>query len=241
MKRILLFVVLAGLLGAGCRGITGKRVSGNGQVSADTIRVDAFREVSVSGAMDVIYRPAATAQVVVEGDENLLAYVEVYTSGSELVIRPESGYRLRPARFLRVYVYAPLLAAIDVSGASRFHSDGKLVQEEPLRVRCSGASELRLDLRCPELNATASGASSAELTGETRTCKTEASGASGIRAFGLLSEVAEARASGASHVRVHASVKLDAHASGASTVEYKGKPSVTQSASGASTVKSAGL
>ena len=104
-------------------------------------------------------------------------------------------------------------------------------------IDLTGASDIKLDVKAPRINAEVTGASSVMLTGETKDFNVEGSGASDIKSFGLMTENTTLDISGACSAEVFASVKLDVQASGASGIKYKGNAAVNQDISGAGSVK----
>ena len=67
-----------------------------------------------------------------------------------------------------------------------------------------------------------SGASDMMVTGTATQLSVEASGASDFKGFDLVTETCDAKASGASDIKITVNKELSAHASGASDVRYKG-------------------
>ena len=100
----------------------------------------------------------------------------------------------------------------------------------------SGASNAKLEFNAPRISVDLSGASDLTIRGKTRDFEAEASGASEIKCFDLLTENTDVEANGASSVEVYASVRLAGHASGASHIRYKGNAIPNISSSGASGV-----
>jgi hypothetical protein len=238
MKRSLLFSFFAVLIFSSCHYLGGKHINGNGNITTRDHTVGPFQRVEVSGAMDVYVKQDSSQQTVkVETDENLQDLIEIRESNGVLYISPLDNYNLDPTRQLKVYVAAPLFKGFAVSGASRLYSENKLTSSETLDIDLSGASEIKLDLRAPRINAEISGASSAAPTGETKDFNASGSGASNYKCFDLKTENTTVDISGACSADVYADVKLDVQASGASGVKYKGAAAVTQDMSGASGIK----
>ncbi len=218
--------------------IFGKRVNGNGNITTKEHRTGDFHSVEVSGAIHVyVKQDSAMQPVKVETDENLQDLVEIYESNGVLYISPEDNFNLAPTRSITVYVAAPRYKGLSVSGASWIRGENKLISSETLDLGVSGASEIKLDVKAPRINAETSGASEITLTGETKDLNLEGSGASHFKCMDLLTENTRVGISGASSADVFASVKLDVEASGASGVKYRGAAAVTQDVSGASNVK----
>jgi hypothetical protein len=148
-----------------------------------------------------------------------------------------SNYNLDPTHKIKVFVTAPAFRVIGVSGASTITSENKLVSAESMDIDLSGASEAKVDVKAPRINAEVTGASTITLSGETKDLNVVGSGASGAKCFDLMTENTTVDISGASSAEVFASVKLDAQASGASGVTYKGNPAITKDINGASSIK----
>jgi Putative auto-transporter adhesin, head GIN domain len=239
MNRIFLATAFSTIAFTSCHFGSGKRISGNGVVKSEIRSVGSFNSVDVSGNIDVYVKQDSVASVRIEADENLLEYVHITVDDGTLEIEEESGYDLRSNKGIKVYVSGPSFKNFEASGACGIYSENKISNSNEISVSATGASSIKMELIAPKVKAESTGASHVTLNGETKTFDADASGASGIKCFDLLTEEAEVEISGASHAEVFASVKLDLHASGASTIKYKGNATVTQEASGASSVKKA--
>jgi hypothetical protein len=216
----------------------GKRVNGNGNITTKEHRTGQFHSVDVSGAIHVYVKQDSVMQPVkVETDENLQELVDVYESNGVLYVSPEDNFNLNPTKSITVYVSAPHYKGLAVSGASWIRGENKLISSETFDIGASGASEIKLEVKAPRINAEISGASEIILAGEARDLNLEGSGASHFKCLDLLTENTRVGISGASSADVFASVKLDVEASGASGVKYRGAAAVTQDVSGASNVK----
>lgn len=236
MKKITLFFLVIFVFASGCREIAGRRVRGSGHVITENRTASGFNSVDVSGAIDVYVRQDPATSVKVEADDNILEYIEVHTEGSTLEIYTENNIRLRPSNKIKVYISNPDYKEIHVSGASSVRCENEITSADVLHVDLSGASEGRLELNAPKVSVTLTGASNASIKGKTKDFEGSASGASEIRGFDLLSENADVDASGASHIEIYASVKIDGQSSGASSVNYKGNAQSSVEKSGASSV-----
>ncbi len=232
-----MFSCFLAIICSSCHYIGGKRIHGNGNNVAQTRDAGKFNSVDVSGAIDVYLKQDSTQSVKVETDENLQQYVEVYENNGVLVVSPKDNYNLDPTHKIKVFVTAPAFRVIGVSGASTITSENKLVSAESMDIDLSGASEAKVDIKAPRINAEVTGASTITLRGGTKDLNVVGSGASGAKCFDLMTENTTVDISGASSAEVFASVKLDAQASGASGISYKGNPAITQDINGASSIK----
>jgi hypothetical protein len=236
MKRLFYFFpVLLSLVVASCD-FFGERIEGNGNIKTEVRTVDNFSGVDVSSNMIVHITQGPTSSVKVEADENLLAYIEVRTNGDMLEIRPRDNANLHSSRGIKLYVSSPEFKVLHASGACEVFGDTKIVSKDLLDIDLSGASHMTLDLNAPRVKAGISGASSVNLTGQTKDLRVDASGASELRGYELMTETVEADLSGACNTEIYVSGSLKANLSGASHIRYKGNATVNQSTSGASSV-----
>ena len=236
MKKIALFSLIILVFASGCREIAGERVKGSGHVITENRTASGFNSIDVSGAIDVYVRQDSGTSVKVEADDNILEYIEVHTEGSTLAIYTEGNIRLKPSHKIKVYVSNPQYKDLRVSGASTIHSENEISSADVLHIELSGSSEGSLELNAPRVSVNLTGASNANIKGKTKDFEGDASGASEIRGFDLLTENADVHASGASNIEIFASVKITGQASGASGVNYKGNAQATVDKSGASSV-----
>lgn len=232
-----IFLLLAAFSISSCNIIDQKRVQGNGKLTSKTYDYKNFSSVDIGNDMDIYIKKASDYTVKIETDENLFNYLDLtLDNGKTLEIEAVANTSLDPTGNIKVYITAPSLDNIKISGAAQLQTEGKFEQEKKIRLDLSGASSANVSLKAPVVELEASGASTITAEGESRDVKADASGASTINAFNLLAENTDAEASGASTVRVFSSIKLKANANGASSVKYKGNPQVTSNVSGASNV-----
>ena len=236
MKKIALFSLVIFVFASGCREIAGRRVKGSGHVITENRTASGFNNVDISGAIDVYVRQDSVSSVKVEADDNILEYIQVHSDGSTLEIYTENNIRLKPTNKIKVYINNPQYKEIQVSGASSIRCENEITSADAIDIGLSGASDGRLELNAPKISVHLTGASNTSIKGKTKDFEGSASGASEIRGFDLLSENADVDASGASHIEIFASVKIDGQASGASSVNYKGNAQSGVEKSGASSV-----
>jgi hypothetical protein len=156
----------------------------------------------------------------------------------------------------KAYVSVKDLEAITGSGATNIHLVNK-IQSPKLKIKLSGASDLKGDIdggviainltgasECKgqfvakSISIDGSGASNAELSGTADDLSVEVSGASNAKLYNLNVKGAIVHASGASNANVTVSQLLKAEASGASNINYKGDPNVRENnSSGASNIR----
>jgi hypothetical protein len=193
-----------------------------------------FDRLEMGSALDIEVEQDNTFSIEVDGDRRNLDDLEVYKSGSTLIIKFEDDANRRHNTYVRITM--PSLASVNFSGASVSTIRG-FESDEDLDFHLSGSSVSQLDSDYRAIEANVSGASSLLLNGEGTELNAEISGASSLKAFNYPVTKATLDVSGASEGRVTVTNELKVAAAGASSVLYRGEPVLTSHTSGASTVQ----
>lgn len=236
MRKIHVLLLLL-ILFTSCNFIGGRRVHGNGNLGSQTRSTGSFNAVHVLGSMDVVLNPGSDYSVKVEADENLLPYILTDRDGDALVVHTRNGYNLQSHNNIKVYVTAPSIEGIVVSGSGSFISNGKLTSQR-LKIDVTGSGDVKLDVDAPEISSEATGSGNVTLAGNTRNFSSEINGSGELHCFNLLSENTKVEIAGSGDAEVYASKSLDVQISGSGDVKYKGTPQINQHIAGSGSVRS---
>lgn len=197
--------------------------------------VEPFREIEISGNIELEFTQDSVKSVKVSAPENSIGQVITKVENGVLKVYSEKVFMNRS---IRLFVSNDSLYSMKASGASRVRTTNTL-NAKSLDIEASGASNVKMDLNISSVvDVEANGASYCDLDGTANLIKVDASGASKVEADQLKAVNAETEANGASKIRVYSTGKLDADASGASTIKYGGSPvNINKSESGVSEVK----
>lgn len=237
MKSVYFFAIIFTVTFTSCNFIGGKRIRGNGVVKIENRSAGTFTGLDVSGNVKVYVKQDSVSSIRIQTDENLLDYMITENRNGTLHIHQKQGTNLRPSQSIKVYVSGPSFKLFNASGACDFISENKITGSETVRISLSGASDVKLELIAPGIDADLSGAGTINLKGETRNFSVDGSGSTNIKCFELMTENTKVDLSGAGNAEVFASVKLEVDVSGAADVKYKGNATVNQKISGAGSVK----
>jgi hypothetical protein len=220
-RNILMMVVLAMILAPAQ--LFAQQIKGNKKVVKEERTIQPFTALEVGGAFDVSYAQGATLSLVVEADDNLMKSIRTEVKDGRLTI---SSKNIRNATSLNIYLTAPALNEIKLSGAANLEGENTLTTQD-LLIDVSGASEARLMIEVETLKANASGASELKLRGTADDISITASGASEVKASELLATTGDANASGAADIKINVSEKISTSSSGAGNVTVRGNADVS--------------
>ena len=225
-------------------------------------KVGNFTAIKVSSAIDLYLTQSSTCQVAVSAsNEEYRDKIITEVDGGTLIIKIDNhdgwfNWKNWGDQKAKAYVSVKDLNALTASGATNIRLVNR-VESPKLKIKLSGASDLKGDimggnisievsgasdykgqLDAKNIMIDGSGASKVELSGKVDDLSVEVSGASDAKLYNLLAKGAIVHASGASTANVNVSQLLKAEASGASNINYKGEASIKEmSNSGASNIK----
>jgi hypothetical protein len=201
---------------------TKDRVIASSSITSETQYVSGFDAVEIGGSFTAYVEIGEEESVVLEVNENLHAFIEVYTEGSTLVVRPKNNVNITGSQtHLVVYITTRDIRELDASGASRIYVQ-EPIEGSVLDLHASGASRIEASVNVVQLNTDISGASEMELRGTATNLDAEISGASGQAYYDLEVDGFTGKLSGASECYLTVHDFLSVEASGASMVYYKG-------------------
>ena len=210
--------------------------------NAEARKLSGFHAIKVSNAFDVYITQGNEDAVAISASkteyrDKIITSVE----NGVLTIRFEDEKKFWKSlggdrQKLKAYISVKKLDKLVVSGACDvFMEEG--ISADELEISFSGASDLKGKVEAKTLSVDISGASDITLSGNAANMKVEASGASDFKGFDFVTNYCDAKASGASSIKITVNKELNANASGASDVRFKGDGLIREiKTSGASSV-----
>lgn len=186
----------------------------------ETRQISNFSGIYVSGGIDLYVKQGEQFSVTVDADNSVLNRLKTVVEDSILKIYPEGGW-FRLANNAKVYVVCKNLNELEASGGSDIYIENEFVAGI-VKVRVTGGSDARLNLKAIEVKAEAGGGSDIYLKGVAGSLFVNASGGSDIKAYNCVVARAWIEASGGSDVYVYAQDELSLMATGGSDIKYKG-------------------
>lgn len=236
--RLLTLLLLFMLTLSSCHFTGGKRITGNGTMASESRSISGFSGVEIAGPYDVYLSQGEQYSVRIEGDQNLLEYVETEQHGDMLEIGSRQGFNIRPRKSIKVFITSPRIEALEVAGSGSIMSQTPFSSQGRLKMTIAGSGDISLgEVDAPEIASEIGGSGSITVKGKTRVFQAEVAGSGEIHAFGLLSEETDVEIAGSGDVEVYASKSLDVSIAGAGDVKYKGTPTVSQSKAGSGSVR----
>lgn len=189
------------------------------QTTTETRTVGDFTKIHAEGAAEVIMTQGDQTSLKVKGETDELSNIKTDVEGSTLHITTRGTIK----EDFKIYVTFKTLEGITTSGAAYVKTDS-VFNADKINLESSGASRIKLDIICKDIQSNATGASTISLSGATENHTSFVSGAASLKAYKLSSINTNITTSGASSAKINVNQKLNANASGASSLKYMGKP-----------------
>jgi hypothetical protein len=238
MKKIFFTTIAIIFLFSSCERHERVRPSGKPETREFSFPVITGIEIGDNANLSVyIAEDVSEDEIIITVDDNLWPFLTVNRSGENVTIQFDHVSFIGRQPNLSIILNVRTLKRLGLSGAASCQIQNTLICEN-LKIRMSGASELRGHIEAKNIDALLSGASKLDITGQCATLDLTLSGASDIRGYGFACDDLDANFSGASSGNLTVNNTLRATLSGASSLYYDGNPTILrQNLSGASTLQ----
>ena len=199
-------------------------ITGNGNVNKETREVKNFTGVALSGNMNVELAYGNSNSITLEGDENLLPYIETKVEDGILVVRTKNKTGLKTRNKLMVYVSLTKLSDLRVSGSGNITGTGNFNNDGKTTVAVSGSGNIDVEMDSfSETKIAISGSGNVRLKGKsTNNIEAAISGSGSIDCSEMACNDVFAHVSGSGNIKVFANKSIDARVSGSGNIYYKG-------------------
>lgn len=220
MKKIVSITMFCLLLA----GVASATIKGNGVRKNEQRAIGSFTALAASGPMNVeiSYGPGNTLDI--EGDENILPYIETFVKNGTLKIKVKDLTIIKPTMAIKVKINMTTLTGIAHSGSGSIIGTGAFSNDEKTSFSVSGSGNIRLGFE--EFNAAdiqLSGSGMIQLTGEiSNTLNIRQSGSGKIDCSAATCTYADVKISGSGNAKINTTGHLSVNISGSGKVLYTG-------------------
>jgi hypothetical protein len=231
MKKVFLFACLAITMNSFA---IGKNIKGNGVLKSETREVGSFTGLSSGGPMSVEISYGTSTSLKIEGDENILPYIETYVKDGTLKIKVKDLNSVSPQIKLKIQVSMTAIDAISQSGSGMVSGSGNFENNGSTDFSMSGSGRIELTFaKFNGANISMSGSGSIELKGSINgNLDMHQSGSGNINCINAPCDNATASISGSGTMKLNASKSIDLHISGSGDIYYTGNASISSHISG---------
>lgn len=199
-------------------------ITGNGNIKKETREVAGINGISLSGNMNVQLSYGSSNSITVEGDENLLPYIETKVEDGVLQVKTKNKTGLKSKNKLMVYVSLTKVTELRVSGSGNITGSGDFSNDGKTNISVSGSGNINVGMNSfNETRIAISGSGNVTLKGKsTNNIDATISGSGNIDCSDVVCNDVFAHVSGSGNIKVYANKSIDAKVSGSGNIYYKG-------------------
>ncbi|MCM4161202.1 DUF2807 domain-containing protein [Antarcticibacterium flavum] len=225
-KLVFLFSLLLSITSAQAQWWnSSKKITGNKEVVNQSRTVQDYDRINVTGMMDVQLVAGKEGKIDLEGESNLLEYIETEVSGGTLKISVEKGINLQPSRNYPIKIVVPFedLDAVTLTGSGHIRGSD-VISARSFKVSVTGSGNMNLDLDVEDLKGTVTGSGDVKLKGKARHLDCTVTGSGDFLAYDLRTQTTNASVTGSGDIEISVEDELQAKVSGSGDIRYKGNP-----------------
>jgi hypothetical protein len=224
MKKLFLFAALLTCISSFAQW-PWQKIEGNGNLKKETRTASGYTEISSSGFWDVMVAYGESNSIQIEGDENLLPYIETKVEEGKLSIKTKN-VNLHSKNKMTIYVSLTRLTGISLSGSGDIIGNGKFSNDGETGFKISGSGNITMSFaKLNKVHIGVSGSGNIHLSGSAGSLETRVSGSGNIDCRNLICDDASARISGSGNIKLNANKSVDVSINGSGNVSYRGAAS----------------
>lgn len=200
-----------------------KKIKGNGKVVTVTRTTSDYDGIGVGGSFDVILVKGKEGKITIEGEENIIPYVETEVRGNTLKIKYRKNTNIRTTRRLTVTVPYEDIDVVSLGGSGNITNEGT-IKANDLKASLGGSGNITLTVDADEVNANIGGSGNIKLEGNTSDFTCSIAGSGSIKAYDLKTDELNATVAGSGSIRTTVKTRIKAKVVGSGSIYYKGDP-----------------
>jgi hypothetical protein len=207
-----------------------KKIKGNGNVITVNRMTSDYDGVNISGSFNVILVKGKEGKITIEGEENIIPYIETEVSRNTLQIKYQKNINIRTTKRLTVTVTYKDIDKVTLGGSGNITNKG-IIKSRELTVALGGSGNITLTIDADEVYSKIGGSGNIKLSGSSNELNCAIAGSGSIKAYDLSTNTLHASIAGSGSIRTTVKTKIKAKVVGSGSIYYKGKPKYIDSKS----------
>lgn len=201
-----------------------QKITGDGNLKKETREVSGFTGIMVAGNVNVELIYGDSKKIIIEGDENILPYIETVVENENLVIKTKDKVSITSKHRIIVHATLKTIKRLRVSGSGNITGNGDFSNDSRTDIAVSGSGNINVGINSfAETKINISGSGNVTLKGRsTNNIDAGVSGSGNIDCSEVSCNDVFAHVSGSGNIKVYANKSIDAKVSGSGNIYYKG-------------------
>ena len=201
-----------------------KKIKGNGNVVTVKRTTSDYDGISVGGSFDVILVKGKEGNITIEGEENIIPYIETEVNGNTLKVKYEKNINVRTTKRLTVTITYEDIEKVSMGGSGNITAEGTMKSSD-FSVSLGGSGNITLAIDADEVSSNIGGSGNIRLSGNSNEFTCSIAGSGSIKAYDLSTNELFATIAGSGSIRTTVKTKIKAKVVGSGSIYYKGNPS----------------
>jgi hypothetical protein len=200
-----------------------KKIKGNGNVVTVKRTTSDYDGISIGGSFDVILVEGKEGKITIEGEENIIPYIETEVKGNTLQVKFKKKINIRTTKRLTITVTYKDIDKVALGGSGNIKNEG-IIKSNDFTVVLGGSGNITLTVDADEVNSKIGGSGNIKLAGSSNELNCAIAGSGSIKAYDLTTGALNATIAGSGNIRITVNTKIKAKVVGSGSIYYKGKP-----------------
>jgi len=207
-----------------------EKIKGNGKVVSAKRTTSDYDGITAGGSFDVILIKGKEGEISIEGEENIIPFIETEVSGNKLKINYKKNTNIRTTKRVTVTVTFSDIRSISLGGSGNISSED-LIKSNDFNVSLGGSGNITLKVASDSVRASIGGSGNINLSGNTNELNCTIAGSGGIKAYELKTDEVRANVAGSGSIKTTVKTKIKANLVGSGNIYYRGNPKYVDSKS----------
>jgi len=214
-----------------------KKVKGKGDVITETRYASGYTDISLAIEGDVHFTQDSVYSLTIQGQQNVLDVIETPVEESELIIKIKDNYVLGAHEPITIFISAPQVSGINISGSGNFFVDKTWIGSE-LNMNISGSGYMNVaDVISRNIISTISGSGNMKVNaGMSDFAFMTITGSGNIDFLNVQADTVFCDISGSGDISITANEYLDVSIAGSGNVKYLGNPVIISRITGSGAI-----
>ncbi|MFT6192488.1 MAG: hypothetical protein ACJA2L_000147 [Polaribacter sp.] len=222
---LLLFIISLTVNGQDWWG-NSKKIKGNGNIVTVKRTTSAYDGIGVSGSFDVILIKGKEGEITIEGEENIIPYIETEVKGNTLEVKYQKNINIRTTKRLVITITYKDIDKVSLGGSGNITNEGT-INSSDLSISLGGSGNITLNVDAHEVSSKIGGSGNIELSGASNELKCALAGSGSIEAYKLSTSTLNANIAGSGSIKITVTNKIKAKVVGSGSIYYRGNPKYT--------------
>ncbi|NJN49937.1 MAG: DUF2807 domain-containing protein [Polaribacter sp.] len=144
-----------------------KKITGNGNMISENRTVSNFDGIGVGGSFDVVLVKGKEGNIVLEGESNILPYVETTIENNTLQIKFKKNTNIKTTKNLTVTVSFDAISKVSLGGSGNL-SSSEIIKGSNFNASIGGSGNIDLEVDVDEISSSIGGSGSINLKGKAK-------------------------------------------------------------------------